>query len=244
MMFGKQLTFELNPVEPNSLGYFVPHSGVSDAYQTLVELLDPSAERTDFNFFYIVGPAGSGKSHLINGLIHELKAAGYSPESVASFDPVDENGEPGDEMVARFIAQYEDKRSRGGVVFCASRKMPLEASSNPHLNSRLLAGNILELNYPREEELAPLIDSLLERNNLSLSEKSISFLLKRLPKDPLSLETILARISELSLSEGKPARFGVVRNVVQGVVQEATARVTVRDEEDVVVASDESKAKS
>ena len=56
--------------------------------------------------------------------------------------------------------------------------------------------------------------SLLERHNLRLADNSLQYLLKRLPRDPLSFDAIFGKINELSFQQGKPARLGLVRQVV------------------------------
>ena len=66
----------------------------------------------------------------------------------------------------------------------------------------------------KEEELSPILNSLLERKNMKLSERSVAYLLRRLPREPLSFDAIFARINELSLEESRPAGLGVIRELI------------------------------
>ena len=97
----------------------------------------------------------------------------------------------------------------------ASKHPPKAATTNPHLQSRLLASEMIQLKYPEEEELKPLLCSLLERHNLHLSEASMAYILKHSPRDPLSFESIFARINEISLISSRPANQRTVREAMK-----------------------------
>ena len=89
-----------------------------------------------------------------------------------------------------------------------------QLSENPHIMSRLNSLTALSLDYPSEEELRPILNSLAERNNLKLSDTNLDYLLKRLPLKPLSFANIFARVDELSLTDGKPAKRSVLKEAV------------------------------
>ena len=199
-----------------TLRSFVCHSGVVAAHTACLELVERcSAAPESFHFIYLCGPQGAGKSYLVQAVRRELETRGYQPERISC---VDVNVEPAatdsDEWISSFVARYEELRRNGGVLIVTSRQSPQEASTNPHLRSRLLAGVVLELRYPDESELRPLAEALLEQRNMRVSEKTLDYLLQRLPADPLSLAAIFDRISDYSLQESRPARLGVVRKIV------------------------------
>lgn len=215
-----QLSLELPPADPYSLFYFVPHHGVSEAVALFEQAVDDLVkDPTAFRTIFIYGPSGSGKTHLVEGFALAAVSQGVSQEHLCQID-LDNQGEADtrcvddNRWVAQFIARFEERKSCGGLVLISSRTAPGEVTDNPHLTSRFLSGSVLRVYYPSEEELRPLLLSLLERRNLKLSEKSLHYLLRRLPIDPLSFDAIFARINELSLLQGKPAGFGVVREAV------------------------------
>ncbi len=180
--------------------FFVTHSGVIDALSAIeLSLADPSS----FSFFHVTGPKGSGKSELLR--VFERRA----PSVVTAFDFF--SGEPTDDTVAAFISAYESKKSSGGTLLVAAG----HAAKNPHVASRLAFALPLELGFPREEELHPLVHALLERRGLRFTDSMVEFLVRRLPADPLSLSSIFAKIDELSLAQGKQANRAIVREALE-----------------------------
>lgn len=210
-----QLGFDLRPVEPFALQYFVSHSGVAEAYAELdAAVHEVASEPHRFRSFYIYGPKGSGRRHLVQGFRLKAQELGLSLDSFYELELPSETGAISDETVREAISAYEQLRAEGGIFALRGRFSPAETSENPHLTSRLLAGSVLRLQYPAEEELRPLLLSLLERRNLRLSERSIAYLVKRIPLAPLSFDSIFDKISQISLGEGKPARLGVLRQAL------------------------------
>ena len=209
-----QLSLLASPAE--SMQGFVPHSGVSESYETLRRLLDDAcANHQLFQLIFLCGPQGTGKSYLLRAAVHELERRDYPSNRVSIFDVNDKkDGGEAEEWVASFVARYEELRREGGFMIVSSTYPPAELSSNPHLRSRLLAGVVLELRYPEESELRPLVAALLEQRNMRVSDRTLDYLLQRLPADPLSLASIFDRINQYSLQESRPARLGLVRKVI------------------------------
>ena len=217
----EQLSFQLRPVEPYGMEYFVPHRGVVQAVAVLDQALgDVAAAPENFRMVFLWGPPGSGKTHLCEAYHAAALKRGLAPHKIRLVDLeerlVDSRVSDNDESaVAEFVACYEQLRASGGMLIVCARRAPAEVSSNPHLKSRILAAASCELAYPLEEELPPLLSSLLSRHNLKLSPRSQTYLLRRLPLAPLSFDNIFARISELSFSQSKPAGLGLVRESVE-----------------------------
>ena len=211
-----QLALGLSPRQPYSLDYFVPHSGVAEAYAALEQALENAAScRQYFQLIFVWGLPGSGKKHLLEGFCQRAAERGIPQERI--YKVFFKQGEsPDDDEVSQFVRIYEQMRASGGLIFGAAILSPDGVTSNPHLLSRLTAGSVFELSYPREDELAPLLSSLLERKNLKLPSKTVDYVLKRLPRDPLSFEGVFARISELCFRQGKTAGPGIVRQVLDG----------------------------
>lgn len=214
-MSSKQLTLTLNPKNPYTFEYFVPHSGIFRAFDTLKSLVD--VKGLCFRVFFIFGPKGSGKTHLIHAIMHELKLSNTKlADKISVYENIETNlvGQEED-FIRSFINDYERKKSTGGIILITSEKTPSDISNNPHLSSRLLSAENFEITFPSESEIEPVVRSLLERLNLKFNDNNIKYLLERAPRDPLSLEQILAKIAELSLSQGKPAKRGFIKQVVE-----------------------------
>jgi len=208
----KHLSLNLNPVTPYSLDYFVRHSGVASALDVALSAIEELSENSEkFKLIYLFGPAGSGKTHFVEGmraLVDKNKISAEKFVVVENLETLEE-----EQLISQIVSVYDRLKTTGGVMILASAKDPRNVTANPHVQSRLLAGDLLEISYPQETELRPILISLLDRKNLKLSDYSINFLLKRLPLDPLSFSNIFARLNDLTLSEGRPANFGAVRDL-------------------------------
>ena len=207
-----QLHFELNPKNPFSIDYFVPHTGVLDAIASIEQTVNTYLnDKSTFELLCFSGPKGSGRTHLIEAYRSRLSEAGVSKVLMPAFDF---DVEPREVEVAQFVSSYEETKKRGGILFVKSLRKVKEVSSNPHVQSRLLNGIIANLSLPSEAELEALVASIAERRNLRLPERSVSYLLKRTAKDSLSISQIIKQIDELALSTGKPASLSTVRRVL------------------------------
>ena len=215
-----QLNFELVPSNPLSLRYFVTHSGASDAVGILgrsVELVaeDPSA----FQLVLLYGARGTGKTHLLRGFAERAIESGIDAERITCLDIRDLRGSGGEidaSSLASFIDRYEQLRTNGGLMFLEAADVPTAVHGwDPHLRSRLVAGNVVRLGYPLEQELRPLISSLAERRNLKLSESNIDFMLKWLPSDPLSFDRIITVINDASFQSRRSAGRKLIGEVLR-----------------------------
>ncbi|MDD2942618.1 MAG: hypothetical protein PHC51_06585 [bacterium] len=217
-----QLGLKLSPENPLDAEFFVPHSGTITATELLETLFELCASRQkQFVFAYIYGPQGTGKSHLIATFIEQCKSvrpqAGYIEISTMRLPVIasESNTQAIEEWVPHFVSEYQRLLTQGGMLILEAECPPSTSSTNPHLRSRLLAACTAQVTYPSPQELHPLICSISERNNLKLSEKNLEYLLKRLPLRPLSFERIFARLFELSLERGVPAKQPLIRETLK-----------------------------
>lgn len=219
-MLGKtseQLSFDLHAHNPYAARYFVPHSGVIDAVLSLRRAIDLLLrDETCFSAIYAFGRQSSGKTHLLSAAVENALQAGLAKTKLFFCDLSEcPRGYSDDTVASQFVAAYDRLKREGGVLLAVGDRAPQDREINPHLKSRLLAGEIFELGPPQESELRPLLLSMLERKNLRLSEYSLNYLLRRLPRDTLSFERIFAKIHELCFSLGRPANWSTVREVVE-----------------------------
>ncbi len=207
MLKARQLSIPTGVPEPLSEQYFVPHSGIAAACEALENGFERlAAEPQSFVFFKLVGPRGSGKSHLVSIFRH--RAETLSP--IAGRNSWFDETEWSDDVVRNFIAEYERLKAGGGMLVAATD----EYVENPHVASRLAFAIPIALSYPTDEELSPLLKALSERRGFRLSDSDLEYLLKRLPANPLSLSAILAKIDALSLSVGKQATRAMFREAI------------------------------
>ena len=209
----RQVPLPLTPNNPHSLSYFVRHTGVAVAAAAIEDAIDLlAADGSAFRAIFLYGPAGTGKRHLINGSIEQAVGRGISPHLLSSFDLRDADSS----VIEKFVGQYDRLKASGGLLLSSAELGAEFLCSNPHLRSRLLAGLTIPVSRPDDSELAAVVRSIAAKQNLNLSEKSISLIVEHLPRDPLSFQTILAKISELCFMHGKSAKLNVVRQAVTG----------------------------
>ncbi len=207
----QQTVLDLKSAKPFGRRYFVPHSGVAEAVLAVEQAVEQvKADDSESQFIYVFGPEGVGKTHLLKSCEEAAHNAGL-PADKADF--IDFGSEVSEDDAPHFNEVYERVRRAGGLLVSAGRQDPSNSEITPHVRSRLLAGRFFELKHPSESEFKPIIKSLLERRNIQLSEFSIDYLLRRLPRKPLSFDALFARIAELCLSESRPAGLGVIREV-------------------------------
>ena len=212
---GKQLMLGLQPTEPYAPRYFVPHTGVAPALKTFRAMCTRFLDDTACSeVLYVFGRSGTGKEHLFRVLAKELEEFGLTTDQAQLVKLSDKEQLRVEGFAESFVARAEQLRSRGGVLVVIAPDSPGAMTDNPHLLSRFKMGSVIELSFPSEEELPALIASLLERRNLKLSPRSVDYLLRRLPRDPLSFDHIFAKINELSFSQSRPAHLSVVKAAV------------------------------
>jgi DnaA-homolog protein len=215
----KQLAFNLLPVQPYALDYFIPHSGVAEAVSILMKSIDfLQQNQGGFFFAFLHGARGVGKTHLSRAIIDLAKEQGIIAETL-NLSEIKTELEFSEEQTRKIIDLYEQIRASGGLCIFTSECSSEELSKDPHINSRILAGMVCHMHYPKEVEIPAIIRSLAERHNLKLSEKNLEYILKRAKSSPLSFVAILDRISELSFSENRPANSSVVRQVVSELME-------------------------
>ncbi len=218
----KQLPLELPPTEPYALSYFVSHSGVIDAVTAFEQATQQVKQDPKlFQLICLCGPRGTGKSHLLEGFrLRATTELGIAADRCFVFEFGGNAGaeQPSaEELIPWFVSTYERLKHEGGLLLASVDESLLDAErANPHLRSRLRSGHLIRVDYPSEGEYKPLLRSLLERRNLSLSERDLDYLLERLPRDTLSFDQIFGKISQFSLMASKPARRGVIREVLEG----------------------------
>ena len=209
----EHFSFSLLPKEPYALRYFVVHSGVAEAFQQIQYAYeDLKKDPSLFRLFFIYGPHGVGKTHLVQGFLNKIREEATNRIEFAAYEITSTCD---DNFVSMVVSNYEAMKSSGGLMIITSLVCSDETSQNPHLRSRLLAGSVCKLEYPQEVELKPLLLSLSERRNILLNQQTLEYLLKRLPRDPLSFANIFARLDELSLSQGKAPGKKLLRSLIE-----------------------------
>ncbi len=159
----------------------------------------------------LIGPEGSGKSHLV-AVWAELAGA-----TVVSADAIDEplSGHVAVEDADRIAGNSEREEalfhlhnrlaSDGHSLLLTGRDAPdLWGIRLPDLKSRILAADIGRLDQPDDALLAALLVKLFSDRQLNVSPDVITYLTTRIDRSYAEAERIVARLDEASMRARKP----------------------------------------
>lgn len=241
-----QLPFHFAPSGNCSLDYFVIHSGVVEGYQTFIQsfqrILD---DHSSFEMLYVHGPSGVGKAHLAGGFQEVLdaykipcfvgvigedmilrrsehdRACGHVIGSEHS-EKKSSKTQESEVSIEEFINIYQKMKSRGGLCVIIAQHVYEKEDINPHLASRFFSGHIISLSYPQEEELYPILVSLLERYHLRLPEKQLRNIIEMVPGIPHYFEEISGKMNQLMEERGR-----VTSSMIKEVIHSDQIRMKV-----------------
>ena len=206
--------------------------------QEAVQSLQSAAAGRGETLIYIAGPAGTGKTHLLQAACHlaaeHQRTTGYLPlqellnlsveifQGLEQLDLVcldDAQAVAGqDEWERGLFDLFNRLRDSGSTLLVAAAQRPdLAGFELPDLVSRLGWGVTYALKPLADDEvLAALAYRALGRG-LELPEETASFLLKRIPRDLPSVFDLLDRLDEASMIEQRRLTIPFVKSVLDQV---------------------------
>lgn len=172
----------------------------------------------------LVGPAGSGKSHLARAWARRahavvLAAGGDKPMDVGDMQDgrplLIENADEGapDELLFHLI-------NRAGAEGCSllltARTPPSTWTAQlPDLRSRLNALTVALLPEPDDEVLEGVLRKLFRDRNIRPSDELVSYLIKRIERSAPFARRIVDRLDELADAEQKPVSRALARQILE-----------------------------
>ena len=204
----KQLVFEL----PHRAALEADDFLVSDCNSEAVRLIDawpdwPSAGHL------IIGPAGSGKSHLANVWLLKSGAERIAPDDMKTFDATHRDAPSGVLLENLDRTKFDERalfhllnlsREQGfGVLFTARQapaNWPVELAD---LRSRLRSIPIAEIKAPDDGLLqAVLLKQFLDRQ-LNVDPQVIAFLAARMERSADAVRNLVDAVDRTALSGGR-----------------------------------------
>jgi DnaA family protein len=191
---------------------------------------------------WLHGPAGSGKSHLLQALCAAagpeavyLPLAQLAPQGAAALADwtgtrwlcIDEVGlavgHPDWERALFML--YRDAEERGSVLVMAARELPHGLHfALPDLASRCAAGHRLALQPLDEAGQRAALAMRAQLRGLELPDDTVQFLQRRLPRELASLLAALDELDAAALAEQRRLTVPFVRAVIgEGVANVARA---------------------
>lgn len=185
---------------------------VSMSNEEAVAWLDRWPHFPGHNLF-LYGPAGCGKSHLIEVWRVKSKALVIKPsqliqsniEKFADYDAVALDGIDHKLEPEPLLHLYNLLQERGAFLLLASRVPPGQLQiSLPDLRSRLLAIPVVRIFPPDDGLLVAVMAKLFADRQVLVGQDVLSFLAARIERSFAAVEQIVNHIDEISLSGKRP----------------------------------------
>ncbi|NTE85997.1 DnaA regulatory inactivator HdaA [Agrobacterium rubi] len=158
----------------------------------------------------LVGPQGSGKSHLASiwkntsGAVDiqpkpDAQAARAAEHSPVLFEDADRNGFDDTEL----FHVINSVRENGTSLLITTREWPAAwPVTLPDLRSRLKAATVVEIGEPDEDLLAQVLMKLFADRQLYMDDKLVSYIVARMERSLNAAQMIVERLDRLGLSRG------------------------------------------
>lgn len=214
----RQLRLDLAQAPDHARESFV----VSDCNAAAVALLD-APERWHGGVLALVGPAGSGKTHLADAWAERQRAFAYDP--AAPFAPQAARAEAGPvlwEDADRTAGQEEalfhliNIAGRGGRLLLTGRTPPRDwPVALPDLRSRLNALTVAELGAPDQAVMGGVLTKLFRERNIRPTPEVLPYLLLRIERSVPAARELVRRLDEFADAEGRAVTRALAARVLE-----------------------------
>lgn len=217
----QQLLLQLAPPPAPTLDNYVPGRNGA-AVQALRDIASGNgAER----FVYLWGAPGSGRTHLLRGLVQAAGAGSALYPGGAALDGTAESAALAIDDVQQLTAKnqielfnlYNRVRAAGGALAASGDGAPAQLALRPDLRSRLAWGLAFQLHPLSDEEKAAALRAHALGRALELPEEIIAYLLRHAQRDMASLIGILDALDRHSLEQKRPLTLPLVRAALEAM---------------------------
>lgn len=223
----RQLTLDLGTPPPATFDNFFA-AGNHELVTRLRELdgalaAGPVADRT----FYVWGEPGSGRSHLLQAIVHEAtgRARFLSPQSALtafSFDPrvtlyaVDDCDRlSAAQQIALFNLFNEVRAYPSSALVATGNDAPLALTVREDLRTRLGWGLVFHLQPLSDEAKASVLKHAARERGIVLAEDVPGYLLTHFRRDMPSLMALLDELDRFSLEQKRAVTRPLLRTMLQ-----------------------------
>ncbi len=198
------------------------------ANAALVDTLQHGLE--DGGWYFLAGPGGSGRSHLLNAVLAEKHRAGqavtfaslelqaqrallqHAAGDWVILDDVDVlAGDEAQEM-ALFNALNRWRAERTGVLMAGAGRDRFEL---PDLRSRLGQATRLTLKPLDDAELRRLVEVLAQEHEVVLGRGAADYLLSRTARNAASIARLIEILAQRALSERRTLSIALIREQIR-----------------------------
>ena len=197
----------------------------SNNYKILDFLKQLSEQSTNGSAYFLVGASGTGKTHLLKALEHQLvdKACYLNLTSATSalnnyniilIDNIDQLAAD-TELQQKFFTLCNQLQNHNSVLIVAGRIVPsLFDLELKDVKSRLQAFTLLTLDSADEEERIAILKFRAKRQGLMFDDKTINYLMMRSSRDLHVLMEYLQQFNREGLRHQKKLGISLIKETL------------------------------
>ena len=223
----RQLTLDLGTPPPSTFDNFF--AGANAELVTRLRELDgalaagPVADRT----FYIWGETGSGRSHLLQALVHDTPAgharfaSAQSGLAAFAFDPkvsiyaIDDcDGLSGAQQIALYNLFNEVRAHPTSALVATGTVAPIGLAVREDLRTRLGWGLVFHLAPLTDEGKAAVLKHAARERGIALADDVPAYLLTHFRRDMPSLMALLDALDRFSLEQKRAVTLPLLRTML------------------------------
>jgi len=220
----KQLILDISLIQPASLDNFVVGRN-AELLQTLRNMVSTLPQE---RFIYIWGETGSGKSHLLKAVIHEMETQSHRVAYIDAatenvLDPerlegamvaVDNVEKMHDEAQIALFSLYNRMREGEGLLLVSGPCAPAQLGLRQDLVTRLGWGLVFQVQGLSDDEKVQALRTHARDRGFELSKDVAEYLLRHWRRDMPSLLAMLDSLDRYSLETKRPVTVPLLRQVL------------------------------
>ena len=162
----------------------------------------------------LVGPEGSGKTHLATIWAERAGARRYETGAAAEGRPM--LVEDADTLDGEALFHLINRAPTDGGLLLTARARPAAwPAALPDLRSRLNALTVAEIGEPDDALLVAVLEALFREKHIRAAPDLYEFLLRRMERSVTAARAIVTRLDEAAAEQGRPVNRTLAREVLE-----------------------------
>jgi len=162
----------------------------------------------------LVGPEGSGKTHLATVWAERAGAVRHEGGAVVDGRPVlvEDADTIGDEALFHLINRAP---TDGGLLLTARTRPSSWPAALPDLRSRLNALTVAEIDAPDDALMIAVLEALFREKHIRAAPDLYEFLLRRMERSVTAARAVVAVLDQAASEQGRPVNRLLAREVLE-----------------------------
>ena len=162
----------------------------------------------------LVGPEGSGKTHLATIWAERAGARRYETGAAAEGRPM--LVEDADTLDSEALFHLINRAPTDGGLLLTARARPTAwPAALPDLRSRLNALTVAEIGAPDDALMIAVLEALFREKHIRAAPDLYEFLLRRMERSVTAARAIVTRLDEAAAEQGRPVNRTLAREVLE-----------------------------